>query len=81
MTDERPAISGPITLELDSLTLGEMAAAEEASGLSIDALIRRGKGHRLMLAAFVAYRRAGEPLTWAEVGALRLSDARSSSSR
>lgn len=80
MTDATET-QAPIALDLDTLTLGEMAAVEEASGSSIDRLLARGKASRIMVAAYVHYRRSGEPRTWSEVAGLRLSDVRSSSSR
>ncbi len=64
-----------ITIDPDSLTLGELAAAETASGLDISVLLSRS-AHRLMLMVFVhRLRSSGKPPTWSELGSLRLHDA------
>lgn len=70
-----------ITLDIDSLTLAEMAAAEEQSGQSFDRLLTRGAATRRLLALWVHEQRNSErPRSWSEVGSLRLSDVSSSTS-
>ena len=69
-----------IRFDIDTLTLGEMAAAEVASGLDSSVLLSRS-AHRLMLAVFVhRLRSSGKPPSWQELESLRLQDARSSTS-
>lgn len=70
-----------ITLDLDSLTLSEMAAAEEESGQSFDRLLTRGAATRRLLALWVHEQRTSErPRSWKQLGSLRLSDVSSSAS-
>lgn len=59
--------------DIESLTLGEMAAAQEASGLS---LVQLGSGpYRLMLVVFCQrLRSSGTPPNWQEIANLRLVD-------
>ena len=67
-----------ITFDVNTLTLGEMAAAETASGLDSSILLARS-AHRLLLVVFVQrLRSSGRPPTWSELGSLRLQDAQSS---
>lgn len=69
-----------ITFDVNTLTLGELAAAETASGLDSSILLSR-TGHRLLLAVFVQrLRSSGKPPSWSELGNLRVLDARSSNS-
>lgn len=69
-----------ITFDIETLTLGELAAAETASGLDSSILLSR-TGHRLLLGVFVhRLRSSGKPPSWQELGNLRVLDARSSSS-
>jgi len=69
-----------ITLDLETLTLGEMAAAEKASGEDINTLLGRS-AQRILLAVFIdRLRNSGQPPSWQELGALRLRDAQSSTS-
>jgi hypothetical protein len=70
MTEENP-----LWLDIDSLTLGEMMAAEEASGSDITQLLGR-TAHRRVLALFVhRLRSSGQPPKWNELASLRLRDA------
>ena len=69
-----------ISLDVNTLTLGELAAAETASGLDSSVLLSRS-AHRLLLAVFVhRLRTSGRPPSWQELGNLRVQDARSSTS-
>ena len=69
-----------ITFDVDTLTLGELAAAETASGLDSSILLSRS-AHRLLLVVFVQrLRSSGKPPSWQDVESLRLQDARSSTS-
>jgi hypothetical protein len=69
-----------IAFDVDSLTLGEMAAAETASGLDSSVLLSR-TAHRMLLVVFVQRSRSsGKPPLWSELENLRLLDARSSTS-
>lgn len=69
-----------ITFDIETLTLGELAAAETASGLDSSILLSR-TGHRLLLGVFVhRLRSSGKPSSWQELGNLKVLDARSSSS-
>ena len=73
MTD-RPTI----TLDLHTLTLGEVAEAERQSGQSFDRLLR-GSAAKMMLALFVhRWRSSGVVPTWRELENLPVSDALSS---
>jgi hypothetical protein len=70
-----------ITLDIDSLTLAEMATAEEQSGRSFDRLLTSGAATRRLLALWVHEQRSSErPRNWRDLGALRLSDVSSSTS-
>lgn len=73
------ALVGEISLDLDSLTLGEMEAAEQASGRSFDSLLTGGKATRKLLAVFLHEYNSFEsvpslPELWRQVKSLRLSD-------
>lgn len=70
-----------ITLDLDSLTLGELMEAERQSGQDAQVLLTRST-HRRALAVFVyRWRTSGHAPSWSEVAGLRLLDASSSTSR
>ena len=63
-----------VVLDVDTLTLGEMMAAEEASGLDIGVLLKR-PAHRQVLALFVHQSRTSDaPLSWKQLGDLRVLD-------
>ncbi len=60
--------------DIESLTLGECLAVEEASGKDLQALIGSTSG-RLLLAVFVSrLRTSGETPNWQELTHLRLLD-------
>lgn len=66
--------------DIESLTLGELAHAQEASGLSRVQLV--SQPYRLMLAVFVQrLRSSGQPPTWKSVSDLHLVDIKSGPSR
>lgn len=67
-----------IVVDLNTLTLGELSAAEKASGMDTSVLLSRSAS-RLMLIVFVhRLRTSGQPPTWSELGSLTLRDAQSS---
>lgn len=67
-----------ITLDLNTLTLGELAAVEGASGQTFDRLLR-GSATRMMLALYVhRWRTSGVEPRWSELADLTVSDALSS---
>jgi hypothetical protein len=69
-----------VTLDVATLTLGETAAAELASGVSLETMAR-SRAMLRMLAMFVhVLRTSGEPPSWSELSNLRLRDVRSSTS-
>jgi hypothetical protein len=75
-----PATLGEITLDIRSLTLGEAAEAEMASGKPLKALLASKAAVR-MLAIFVhVYRASGEPPSWSELSSLRILELKSSTS-
>ena len=66
-----------ITLDISTLTLGEAAAAEYASGQNIQELIR-SRASLIMLAMFVHdLRNSEQPRSWHELSNLSLLDASS----
>jgi hypothetical protein len=70
-----------IDFDLDTMTLGEAVAAEDASGQSIETLIVTA-ARRRMLAVFVSrLRSSGRAPLWSDLGALRLVDSFSGGSR
>jgi hypothetical protein len=67
--------------DIETLTLGEGLAVERASGLDIQSLIRTRSG-LLLLAVFVQrLRSSGQPPSWSELTALRISNISSGRSR
>lgn len=63
-----------VALDLESLTLGEIIAAEDASGKDIGRLLATS-GHRRALAVFVQRSRSsGSAPDWHEITSLRLLD-------
>ncbi len=67
--------------DIESLTLGECLAAEEASGKDLASLIGSTTG-RLLLAVFVSrLRNSDEMPSWQELTHLRLLDTSSGPSR
>lgn len=70
-----------VTLDISTLTLGEMAEAEMASGRTLQELLR-SPGARKILALFVhQFRNSGVAPSWSELANLRLLDASSSTLR
>lgn len=67
-----------LTLDLATVTLGELADLEAETGVSAAVLIARGSATRTMIGAWIASRRSGTPRSWAEIRDLRLLDGRSS---
>ena len=66
-----------ITFDPDSMTLGEMLAAERASGMDMRVLLSSTTS-RLLLGVFVQrLRNYGQPPTWSELESLRVLDASS----
>jgi hypothetical protein len=63
-----------VAFDLDTLTLGELIAAEDASGLTGQTIMAR-MTYRLLLGVFVQrLRSSGQPPSWRELEALRISD-------
>ena len=72
MADDTIRLADVPTLDVGTLTLGEMAEAELQSGRSMDALLRAGSATRRLLALWVAERRtSAQPRTWSELSTLR----------
>jgi hypothetical protein len=70
-----------ITLDIQTLTLGELAEAERQSGLSFQVLIK-GRANLILLALFVHELRSSENArSWQELSNLTLRDASSSIQR
>ena len=70
-----------VTLDLETLTLGEGAEAERQSGQSLASLLTTTMG-RKTLALFVdGLRSSDPPPSWQELSSLRLLDVSPSSSR
>jgi hypothetical protein len=70
-----------IRFDVSTLTLGEMMAAEEASGRPIEKLLSSGRGTLRLLAVFIhQYRNSEKPPSWSELAGLRLSDSLPSTS-
>lgn len=69
-----------VTFDLDTLTLGELAQAEEASGQDLRQLMSK-RSTRLMLAVFISrLRRDGRAPSWQELMDLPVRDVLSSTS-
>lgn len=89
MTDgSQPQTPGPavdlatLTLDLNEITLGEMAAIETASGRDFLALFRAGSATRRLIALFLLeYRRSETPPSWRELSDRRPLAGPSSTSR
>ena len=80
MSETAPA-ADVVTLDLASLTLGEMAAVEKMSGEDFAAMLTRGAASRRLLALAVhELRTSAQPRSWSDLCSLRLSDASSSTS-
>jgi len=69
-----------IEFDLDTLTLGELAAAEIASGMDSRVLLN-SRAHQLLLSVFVQrWRSSGQLPNWNELRNLRVLDVRYSPS-
>jgi hypothetical protein len=81
MTERIDPPIATIELDLDSVTLGEMAEVERQSGQDFMALLRRGTATRRLLGLFLHESRSSErPRSWQELGARRPLAELSSSS-
>ena len=70
-----------VTLNLETVTLGEMAAVEQAAGRDFLDLWQAGRATRRLTALYVHELRTSEtPRSWQELSALRLLDGSSSTS-
>lgn len=70
-----------ITLDIRTLTLGELAEIERQSGRDATALLVAGRATRRLVALFVHELRSSEkPRSWQELANLRLLDGQSSMS-
>lgn len=69
-----------VTLDLRTVTIGELAAAEMASGESYEALLRSKMGRKLLAMFLHELRTSAQPRPWSELSSLRLLDASSSPS-
>lgn len=68
-----------VTLDIDTLTLGELESIERASGRSSAELLAAGPGSRRLVAVFVFLSRSSERApSWRALQNLRPSDVRSS---
>lgn len=70
-----------ITLDWDTVTLGEMWAMEAASGKDYQSLIAGRMGQKMCALFLHVYRRSGRAPSWSEIGSRRLFDGSSSTSR
>lgn len=69
-----------VTVDVSTLTLGEAAKAEIASGLSLQEILRSSMARKI-LAMFVHELRTSEqPRSWSDLSSLRLLDASRSTS-
>ena len=74
------AAAAVITLDVSTLTLGEMSEAEIQSGRSFEKLLG-GRATRRLLALWVHEQRtSAQPRNWRDLSNLRLSDVPSSTS-
>lgn len=70
-----------VTLDLGTVTLGEMSEVELASGRSFDSLLMAGRATRKLVALFLhESRSSAQPRSWRELSSLHLSDVPSSTS-
>jgi hypothetical protein len=76
-----PELAPLYTLDLSTLTLGEMSEAERQSDQIFDRLMMGGNATRRLLALWVhEYRNSAQPRSWPQLAALRVF-GRSSSPR
>ena len=82
MTNRRPQLAELPTIDLATLTLGELEALELESGRSFELLLKAGAGTRRLLALWLYERRQAllsseRPPTWRELGDRPLYDVSS----
>lgn len=70
-----------VTIDLQTITLGEMSRVELASGESFERLIKGRASLRLVVMFIHELRNSARPRSWQELSNLRLSEALSSASR
>lgn len=63
-----------VTLDLETMTLGEAGAAERASGLSLSAMLRTVQSRKLLSLWLHLSRTSVDPPSWSELSNLRLLD-------
>lgn len=85
MTEQRSEIPEidvtTLTIDLNEITLGEMAAIEAAAGQDFLTVFGQGRASRRMIALFLReYRSSGSAPSWRELGNLRPRGAGSSTS-
>jgi hypothetical protein len=74
-----PEVPKVATLDVTTLTLGEMAEAERQSGRSFDNLLTSGTATRRLLALFIVESRTcAQPRSWQQLADLRPYDSSSS---
>lgn len=72
MENDTIALSEIPTLDIGTLTLGEMAECEAQSGRSFERLLVSGQATKRLLALWVAERRSSAtPRSWSELSSLR----------
>jgi len=69
-----------IDFDVDTLTLGEMAAVEEASGRDFSELWKRSASKMLAVVFVQRLRTSGQAPNWHELGSLRVLDVSFSTS-
>lgn len=69
-----------VTVDVSTLTLGELSAIEIASGLSFERILRARMTFRLALLYVHELRSSERPRSWQELSSLRLSDVSPSTS-
>lgn len=81
-TTDRVDMAALPPLDLDTLTLGEMADVERASGQSFTDLLAAGRATRALLALYIHESRTSErPRSWRELASLRPFDGSRSTLR
>jgi len=75
MTAETLVRETSFSFDMETLTLGELAAVERASGLSATVLMK-GAVSKMLVALYVhRLRNSDEPPSWRELESLRVLDA------
>ena len=67
-----------VTLDVSTLTLGEAASAEIASGLTLQQMTRSSMARKLLAVYVHELRSSATPRSWQELSNLRLLDGSSS---